>query len=238
MSQRYIAFSPPSIGPAEIAEVVDTLTSDWITTGPKTARFEAEFAATVGARAALAVSSATAAMQVALAAFGIRPGDEVITTTMTFCSTIHVIEHFGARPILVDVEGDTLCIDPGKVELAITENTKGILPVHLYGHPCDMDRLLELARRYSLFVLEDAAHAFPARYKGRDVGTLGQLPRLAFMPRRTSRLPKVECWWESGTSSIAHGYGAFMEWTAMRISGTVRRVLGIMRWYFLVSSAI
>ena len=176
----FLPFSPPSIGLEEIEEVADTLRSAWITTGPKTALFEQRFAAYVGAEAALAVFSATDAMQVALAALGVGPGDEVITTTLTFCSTLHVIEHCGARPVLVDVEPDTLCIDPRAVRAALTPRTKGILPVHLYGHPCDMTPLLECAVNQGLFVLEDAAHAFPARYHGKMIGTMGTATAFSF----------------------------------------------------------
>ncbi len=170
MRNTFLPFSPPLIGEEEIAEVLDTLRSDWITTGPKVKRFEQEFAEFVGAPAALAVSSATDAMQVALAALGIGPGDEVITTTMTFCSTIHVIEHLGARPVLVDVLPDTLTLDPARVAEALTPCTRALLPVHLYGHPCEMEALLELAQQHHLAVVEDAAHALPARYKGRLIG--------------------------------------------------------------------
>ncbi len=180
MRNRYLEFSPPLLGEEEIAEVADTLRSSWITTGPKVQRFEHDFAAFLGAPAALAVFSATDAMQVALAALGVGPGDEVITTVMTFCSTLHAIEHVGARPVLVDVEPDTLCIDPRAIQQAITSRTRGILPVHIYGHPCDMDPILEEAERHGLFVLEDAAHALPARYKGRNVGTLGTATAFSF----------------------------------------------------------
>ncbi len=176
----FLSFSPPNLGPEEIAEVVDTLKTDWITTGPKARRLEEDFAAFVGAEAALAVFSATDAMQVGLAALGVGPGDEVITTTMTFCSTVHVIEHLGARPVLVDVEPDTLCIDPRAVERAVTPRTKGIMPVHLYGHPCDLDPLLDLARQRGLFVLEDAAHSLPARYRQRMIGTIGTATAFSF----------------------------------------------------------
>jgi dTDP-4-amino-4,6-dideoxygalactose transaminase len=176
----FLPFSPPAIGSEEIAEVVDTLKSDWITTGPKTRRFESEFAQYVGATAAAAVFSATDAMQVGLAALGVQPGDEVITSAMTFCSTVHVIEHLGARPVLVDVEPDTLCIDPVAVERAVTRGTKGLLPVHVYGHPCDLDPLLDLAADRGLFVLEDAAHSLPARYKGRMIGTAGTTTAFSF----------------------------------------------------------
>ncbi len=170
MRNTFLPFSPPLIGDEEIAEVLDTLRSDWITTGPKVKRFEQEFAEFVGAPAALAVSSATDAMQVALAALGIGPGDEVITTTMTFCSTVHVIEHVGARPVLVDVLPDTLTLDPARVAEALTPHTRAFLPVHLYGHPCEMDALLALAQQHHLAIVEDAAHALPARYKGRLIG--------------------------------------------------------------------
>ncbi len=178
--ETFLDFSPPAIGEEEILEVLDTLRSPWITTGPKTKQFETDFAHYVGAAGALAVSSATAAMEVALAALGVGPGDEVITSTMTFCSTAHVIEHRGARPVLVDVDPDTLCVDPAAVERAVTPKTRGVLPVHLYGHPCDMDPLLQLAAERGLFILEDAAHSLPARYKGRMVGTIGTATAFSF----------------------------------------------------------
>ncbi len=180
MRGSFLPFSPPFLGPEEVAEVVDTLKTDWITTGPKTRQFEADFAQYIGGGAALAVSSATDAMLVGLAALGVEPGDEIITTAMTFCSTVHVIEHLGARPVLVDVEPDTLCIDAGAAERAVTEKTRGLLPVHIYGHPCDMDPLREVAAGRGLFVLEDAAHALPARYKGRMVGTIGTATAFSF----------------------------------------------------------
>jgi dTDP-4-amino-4,6-dideoxygalactose transaminase len=119
-------------------------------------------------------------MQVGLAAAGIGPGDEVITTTMTFCATAHVVHHAGARPVIVDVEPDTLNIDPGAVERAITPRTKALMPVHLYGHPAEMDRLLELARAHDLLVVEDAAHALPATYRGRMIGSIGPLCAFSF----------------------------------------------------------
>lgn len=191
MRNTFLPFSPPLIGEEEVAEVIDTLRSDWITTGPKVRRFEEEFAAFIGAPAALALNSCTAALHVALATLGIGPGDAVITTPMTFCSSVHVIEHVGARPILVDVEADTLNIDASlireKVEKEIREKgnkgkgnkgeevggrIKAILPVHLYGHPCDMDALIEIAQEHDLAIIEDAAHALPAKYKGRTVGAL------------------------------------------------------------------
>jgi dTDP-4-amino-4,6-dideoxygalactose transaminase len=181
LRKTFLPFSPPLIGEEEIAEVVDTLRSDWITTGPKAKRFEREFAAYVGAADALAVSSCTAALHLSLLALGIGPGDAVITSPLTFCSGVHVIEHVGARPILVDVEPDTLNLDVREnarlVRQAIERAKKdglrvrAIMPVHLYGHPCDMDAILALAREYKLAVIEDAAHSLPARYRGAMIGS-------------------------------------------------------------------
>jgi len=194
MRSTFLPFSPPSIGEEEISEVVDTLRSDWITTGPKVKRFEEAFATFLGAPAALALNSGTAAMHVALAILGVGPGDAVITTPMTFCSTIHVIEHLGARPLLVDVEPDTLNLDPNQIEAAIAEwmngaswsatkgRLKAILPVHLYGHPCDMDALFEIARCYELSIVEDAAHALPAKHRGRFIGSAAFCGGLAERP--------------------------------------------------------
>ena len=168
---EFLLFSPPAIGEEEIAEVVDTLRSGWITTGPKTHRFETEFAAFVGAPAALALNSCTAGLHTALVALGIGPGDEVVTTPMTFSSTANVIEHVGARPILADVEEDTLNLSPRSVEPLLNSRTRAILAVHYGGHPADLDALQALARGRGVPLLEDAAHALPARYKGRAIGS-------------------------------------------------------------------
>jgi len=180
MRETFLSFSPPAVGEEEIAEVAAALRSGWLTTGPRVARFERELAEAVGAEAALGVSSGTAAMQVGLAALGIGAGDEVITTPMTFCSTVHVIEHVGATPVLADVEPGTLCIDPVAVEAAVTPRTKAILPVHLYGHPCAMGPLLEIAKANGLALVEDAAHALPAIWNGRTVGSIGDLTAFSF----------------------------------------------------------
>jgi dTDP-4-amino-4,6-dideoxygalactose transaminase len=167
----FLPFAPPLIGEEEIAEVADTLRSGWITTGPKTRRFEEAFARKLGAPVALALNSCTAGMHVALICHGIGPGDEVITTPLTFSATVNVIEHVGARPVLVDVEPDTLNIDPRRVEAAITPQTKAIMPVHYAGHPADLAAILELAARHDLVVVEDAAHALPAKYQGYQIGS-------------------------------------------------------------------
>jgi dTDP-4-amino-4,6-dideoxygalactose transaminase len=173
MRSAFLQFAPPLIGEEETAEVVATLRSGWITTGERAQRFEQELGSYVGAPASLALNSATAAMHVALAALGIGEGDAVVSTTMTFASTIHVIEHQRATPVLVDVEPDTLNIDPDQVEAAVKreKNVKAILPVHLYGHPAEMDAIYDVAQRHGLAVIEDAAHALPARYRGRCIGS-------------------------------------------------------------------
>ncbi len=176
----FLSFSPPAISEQEIEAVVDTLRSSWITTGPKTRQFEQDFAAYVGADGALALNSCTAGMHVALATLDIGPGDEVITTPMTFCSSVNVIEHVGATPVLADVEADTLTIDPQEVAKKITPQTKAILVVHYAGHPVDMNPILALAKAHTLAVIEDAAHAIPASYEGKMVGTLGDFAAFSF----------------------------------------------------------
>src|SRR5438105_9234884 len=178
--REFLPFAPPLIGEEEIREVVDTLKSDWITTGPKTRRFEQEFAAYLGAPAARALNSCTAALRTALVTLGIRPGDEVITTPTTFAASVNVIEHVGARPVLVDVEPDTLNLDPALVEAAITRRTKAVLPVHYAGHPVALDRIGELARAGGFAVVEDAAHALAAKYRGRPIGADGNPTAFSF----------------------------------------------------------
>lgn len=177
---EFIPFSPPLIEQDEIDEVVDTLKSDWITTGPKTRRFEAEFAERVGAPAALALNSCTAGLHLALAVSGIGPGDEVIVPTMTFCATANVIEHVGAKPVFVDVDEATLNLDPDAVEAAIGPQTRAISVVHYAGHPAPMRRILEIADRHSLQVVEDAAHALPASWEGNVVGSSDRLTAFSF----------------------------------------------------------
>lgn len=171
MRSTFLPFSPPNIGEEEIAEVVETLRSDWITTGPKTRRFEQEFAEYLGAPGALALNSCTAGLHTALVALGIGPGDEVVTTPVTFAASVNVIEHTGATPVLADVEPDTLNISPGAVAAAVTPRTRALLPVHFAGHPADLDPLNQIAAAHRLSVVEDAAHALPASYRGRRIGS-------------------------------------------------------------------
>jgi dTDP-4-amino-4,6-dideoxygalactose transaminase len=167
----FLAFSPPDIDEADIAAVAEAMRSGWITTGPRVKKLEDEFARYVGATGAAAFNSCTAALHTALLALGAGPGDEVITTPNTFCASVNVIEHVGARPVLVDVEADTLNIDPALVARAVTKKTKAIIPVHFAGHPADLDPILEAAKGPGIAVLEDAAHSLPAKYKRRMIGS-------------------------------------------------------------------
>ena len=170
----FLPFSPPLIGQEEIDEVAESLRSGWITTGPKAARFEDEFRRFVGAEGALALNSGTAALHLGLVVLGVGVLDTVVSTPMTFASCIHVIEHTGARPLLVDVDPDTLNIDPAAVEKALAGDgagrVKAMIPVHLYGQPCDMDALLTLADSHQAGIVEDAAHSLPASYMGQMIG--------------------------------------------------------------------
>lgn len=171
MRETFLPFAPPLIGEEEIEEVIDTLRSGWLTTGPKTRRFADEFAEYTQAPGALTVSSCTAALHLSLVALGIGPGDEVITTPLTFAASVNVIEHVGARPVLADVEPDTLNIDPAKIEQAVTPATKAVIAVHYAGHPVELDAIREIADRHGLHLIEDAAHAIGAAYKGQPVGS-------------------------------------------------------------------
>ena len=176
---KFIPFGRPDISSEDIKEVVATLKSGWIGTGPKTEEFEKEFAKYTRAKYALGVNSCTAGLHLALVAFNISPGDEVITTPLTFCATINVIEHVGAKPVFVDVDDNGL-INPDSIEKKITKKTKAIIPVHLYGMPCQMDRIMKIAQKHKLFVIEDAAHAIETWYKKRKIGSLGDVTVFSF----------------------------------------------------------
>jgi dTDP-4-amino-4,6-dideoxygalactose transaminase len=172
----FIPFHRPSIEDEEIAEVVDTLRSGWLTTGPKTAQFEREFGNYVQSPFALAVNSCTAGLHLALTAMGIGNGDEVITTPLTFCATVNTILHVGATPVLADIAADGN-IDPSSIEARITPRTKAIIPVHLGGLPCDLAAIWRIAKRWGLRVLEDAAHAAGTMYEEKPIGAATQTPR-------------------------------------------------------------
>lgn len=176
----FLPFSPPDITDAEIESVVNTLRSQWLTTGPSTRQFEQAFASYLKAPAALALNSCTAGLHLALVTLGIGPGDEVITTPMTFSATVNVIEHTGATPVLVDIDPETLNIDPGRIADAITPQTRAILPVHYAGHPCEMTAISDIASTHGLYIIEDAAHALPAKYRGKPAGTLGDFGAFSF----------------------------------------------------------
>ena len=178
--REYIPFSPPWIGKAEEKEVLDTLRSAWITTGPKVSEFEKNFARYAGATHAVAAFSCTDAMFIALKALGIKDGDEIILSPYTFASTAHVICYHRAKPVFVDVEPDTFNINPNKIEEKITKKTKAIIPVHFAGHPCDMDPILKIAKKHNLYVMDDAAHAIGSEYNGRSIGSIGDITCFSF----------------------------------------------------------
>ncbi|MSP61804.1 MAG: aminotransferase class I/II-fold pyridoxal phosphate-dependent enzyme [Myxococcales bacterium] len=180
----FLGFSVPSIGHAEEAEVLDTLRSGWLTTGPKTRRFEDLCRAYIGSRHAIAVSSCTAALHLALLAMRISPGDEVITSPISWPSTANVVLHQGGLPVFVDVEEDTLNLDATKIEAAITPRTRAIIAVHMAGQPCDMEAIHAVARRHHLVVIEDAAHAIGAAFGGRKIGTLSPFTAFSFYPTK------------------------------------------------------
>jgi dTDP-4-amino-4,6-dideoxygalactose transaminase len=177
---EFLPFGRPCLGEEEISEVIDTLQSRWIGTGPKAIRFEQMFAEYVHSKYALAVNSCTAALHLSLLASNIGPGDEVITTPLTFAATANVIVHTGARPVFVDIDPTTLNMNPQAIEQAITPCTKAIIPVHFGGLPCEMNEIMTLAERRNLIVIEDAAHATGTRYRGRMIGSLGNLTCFSF----------------------------------------------------------
>jgi dTDP-4-amino-4,6-dideoxygalactose transaminase len=191
MKKMFIPFSVPFIGKEEIDSVVDTLRSGWLTTGPKTKQFEADFASYIGVKHAIAVNSCTAALHLAMDAVGVGKGDIVLTTPMTFAATAEVIEYMGATPKFVDIDPGTLNMSPALLERTLASmpeeerrRVKAVVPVHMAGQPCDMDPITETARKYGLKVVEDAAHTMPAKYKGRMVGTMSGITCFSFYPTK------------------------------------------------------
>ncbi len=180
--RRFIPYGRQYIDEEDIQAVVEILRSDFITTGPKAAELENTIAGYIGAKYAVAVSSGTAALHAACFAAGIGPGDEVITTPMTFSATANCILYMGGRPVFADIDPITYNIDPRDIEKKITDKTKAIIPVHFTGQPCDMDEIMRIADRYGLTVIEDGAHAMGAEYKGRKIGTIGTMTTLSFHP--------------------------------------------------------
>jgi len=178
----FLPFALPLIGEEEINEVVDTLRSGWLTTGPKTKRFEEEIKNYIGCKHAIALSSCTAALHLSLVALNVGPGDEVITTPVTFASTANVIVHQGAKPVFVDVDRKTMNIDPDKIEEKITKKTKAIIAVDLAGQPCDYDKIMKIAKKHNLPIIEDAAHAIGAEHNGKKVGIINKTTCFSFYP--------------------------------------------------------
>jgi perosamine synthetase len=185
MRTSFLPFALPDIDTTELDEIKEAIESNWITTGPKVRQLEAEFAAMVGAKHGVAVNSCTAAMHLSLEAAGVQRGDEVITTPYTFAATAEVIRYFDARPVFVDVCARCCNIRPDLIEGAVTERTRAILPVHIAGQAAEMDTILDVARRHNLAVIEDAAHAFPTRYKDRMVGSMSDFTCFSFYATKT-----------------------------------------------------
>jgi|CXWL01.1.fsa_nt_gi dTDP-4-amino-4,6-dideoxygalactose transaminase len=182
--QAFLPFAKPTISEEAIAEVVATLRSGWITTGPKVQKFEQMLSDYHGGRRALCVSSATAGLQIALLALGLKDGDEVITTPLTFVATLNTIVQAGGKPVLVDINPNTMNINVDAIKAAITHRTRVIMPVHYAGLPCDMDAIYALAKKHNLRVVEDCAHAIGAVYKGKKLGSFGDIQIMSFHPNK------------------------------------------------------
>jgi len=191
---KFLVFGAPLIEEAEIDEVVASMRSGWLGTGPKVARFESEFARYLGVDQAVAVNSCTAALHLSILAAGVKPGDEVITTALTFCATVNAIIHAGATPVLVDVDPATMNLDPDQVRDRLTPRTRAVVPVHFAGRPCDMAAISEIAAGRGLKVIEDCAHAIETEYRGRKAGTFGDFG----------------CWSFYVTKNVAAGEGGMV----------------------------
>ena len=197
--QSFLIFGKPDIQQPEIDEVVDTLKSGWLSTGPKVAKFEQKFASFKKIRHAVGLYSCTSALHLGLNSLGLQPGDEVITTDFTFTASVSSIIHNGLVPVLVDVEPKTQNIDCTQIESKITPRTKVILPVHMCGYPCAMDKIMDIAKRYNLYVIEDCAHAIETTYKGKPAGTFGDMGAFSFY------VTKNICTGEGGMLIARHG---------------------------------
>lgn len=175
-----MTFGSPRIEEDEIREVEDSLRTGWLGTGPKVDKFQRLFQKYIGSKYAIALNSCTAALHLAMLVTGVREGDEVITSPLTFCATANAVIHTGAKPIFVDVNRQTMNINPILIERSITKKTKAIIPVHFAGRPCDMAPIMDIARRYKLLVVEDAAHCIEGVYKGKKIGTIGDITCFSF----------------------------------------------------------
>lgn len=183
--RTFLPFARPDVDQREITAVGEVIRSGWLTTGPKVRAFEAEFAAYVGAKHAIALNSATAAMHLALEAAGVKSDDEIITTSMTFAATAEIIRYFNAKPVLIDIDRQTMNIDIAQVAAAVTHRTKAIIPVHVGGQAVDLDSIHLLANKYNLTVIEDAAHALPTYYNGQIIGALSDFTAFSFYATKT-----------------------------------------------------
>jgi dTDP-4-amino-4,6-dideoxygalactose transaminase len=181
----HIPFHRPHISDEEILAATDSLKSGWITMGKKTVEFENCFSDYLGNENSIAVNSCTAALHLSLCCANLQPGDEVIIPANTFAATAEVVHYFGAKPVLVDIEKETHLIDVNKIEEKITDKTRAIIPVHFSGQPSDMDEILEIAKKFNLFVIEDAAHSLPSSYKGKMIGTIGDATCFSFYATKT-----------------------------------------------------
>jgi dTDP-4-amino-4,6-dideoxygalactose transaminase len=177
---RFLIFGSPAIENSEISEVVESLKSGWLGTGPKVAQFEESFRNYKEASYAIAVNSCTAALHLSMLAADLKSGDEVITSPMTFCATVNAIIHANLTPVLADIDPVTMNIDPEQIEQKITSKTRGILPVHFAGRPCNMDAIMDIAKKHNLIVIEDCAHAIETEYHGKKVGTFGDFGCFSF----------------------------------------------------------
>jgi dTDP-4-amino-4,6-dideoxygalactose transaminase len=191
--EEFLPFSRPSISQAAIDEVVTCLKSGWITTGPRVKQFEEDLKTYLGAPHVLTLTSATAGLHLVLVALNLKPGDEVITTPMTFAATLNTIVLAGGRPVLVDVEPGTYNIDVTKIEKAVTKRTRAIMPVHFAGLPVDLDPLYDIAKKHNLRVIEDAAHAIGTEYKGRRIGSFGDVQVFSFHPNKNMTTGEGGC---------------------------------------------
>lgn len=180
--KKFIHFAQPLFGHEEKKEIISALDSGWVTLGPRTRQFEEEFAKYVGSKFAIAVSSCTAGIHISLIVAGIQPGDEVITTPMSFVATVNPVVHLGAKPVFVDIDPLTFNIDVSKIEKKITKKTKAIIPVHYGGQAANMDKIMSLAKKYKLKVIEDAAHGTGGSFNGRKIGTHGDFVNFSFHP--------------------------------------------------------
>lgn len=183
--KSFLPFALPMIGREEMREIIDTMRSGWLTTGPKTRRFESDFREYVGTKYALAVNSCTSALHLALFAVDIKSGDEIIVPSMTFTATAEVITYMNAKPVFVDCDPDTFLINPKEIEKKITRKTKAIIPVHYGGQSCDIDEILKIAKKHKLKVIWDAAHSFPAFYHGKNIGRFPDIVCFSFYATKT-----------------------------------------------------